>query len=244
MLPACRGRLDRDLFERKKVIRRINSFLRPLVIPILLVVSLSACALGRSVIEVTPPASAAIAGTAAVKITEVRDTRRFTVNPRDPSEPSLGEAAEINDPKITARAIGRKRGGFGAALGDVALPEGSTVAGLVRDAAQTALQDKGYRVVNETSPDYAAALPLALVVDRFWAWFTPGFFSVTATFKASVVMTGDPLIGGTPMSADGFASTSGLAVTESDWTDVVQRGLADLTARMRERIKAPAEIPH
>ncbi len=225
------------------MIGRFISSLRPIAVPILIAVTLSACALGRSVIEVTPPASAASSGTAAVKITEVRDTRRFTINPRDPSEPSLGEAAEINDPKITARAVGRKRGGFGAALGDVALPEGTTVAGLVRGAAQTALQDKGYRIVNETSPDYAAALPLALDIDQFWAWFTPGFFSVTATFKARVVMKGDPLIGAAPTTADGFASRSGLAVTEADWTDVVQKGLADLTARMSERIKAPAEIP-
>ena len=223
--------------------RRLISLLRPLAIPTLLAASLSACALGRSVIEVVPPASAASAGTAAVKVTEVRDLRRFTVNPRDPSEPSLGEAAEINDATITARAVGRKRGGFGAALGDVALPEGTTVAGLVRGAAQTALQDKGYRVVNESSPDYAAALPLALDIEQFWAWFTPGFVSVTASFKTRVVMKGDPLVGGAPTTVDGAAFHSDIAVTEAVWTEVVQKGLADLTTKMRERIKTPSEIP-
>ncbi len=222
--------------------RRLFSLVRPLAIPTLLAASLSACALGRSVIEVAPPASAASVGTAAVKVTEVRDLRRFTVNPRDPSEPSLGEAAEINDAKITSRAVGRKRGGFGAALGDVALPEGATVAGLVRGAAQAALQDKGYRIVDETSPDYAAALPLALDIEQFWSWFTPGFVSVTASFKSRVVMKGDPLVRNSREAVDAGATRSDIAVTEAVWTDVVQTGLADLVAKMKERIRTPSEI--
>jgi hypothetical protein len=155
----------------------------------------------------------------------------------------LGDAAEINDPKVIARAVGRKRGGFGAALGDVALPEGTTVAGLVRNATQTALQDKGYRVVNETSPDYAAALPLALDIEQFWAWFTPGFVSVTASFKTRVIMTGSPVFRNAREAIDAGANRSDIAVTEAVWTDVIQTGLADLVAKMRERIRDPSEIP-
>lgn len=222
--------------------------LRQLGVLVIVAVLLSACAIGRSVIEVSPPTSATSDGATAVKITavkitEVRDLRRFSVNPRDPSQPSLGDAAEINDPKVTSRAVGRKRGGFGAALGDVTLPEGTTVAGLVREAARTALQDKGYRIVGETSPDYAAALPLALDVEQFWAWFTPGFVSVTASFKTRVIMTGGPLIRSAREAVDAGASRSDIAVTEAVWTDVILTGLVDLVAKFKEKIRAPAEIP-
>ncbi|HJS31729.1 MAG TPA: flagellar biosynthesis protein [Alphaproteobacteria bacterium] len=227
--------------------RTLISTLQRLAVSTILAVVLSACAIGRSVIEVSPPASATSGGIAAVKIavkiTEVRDLRRFSINPRDPSQPSLGDAAEINDPKVTARAVGRKRGGFGAALGDVTVPEGTTVAGLVREAARTALQDKGYRIVGETSPDYAAALPLALDVEEFWAWFTPGFVSVTASFKTRVIMTGGPLVRSAREAVDAGASRSVIAVTEAVWTDVIQTGLVDLVAKMRERIRDPSEIP-
>lgn len=223
--------------------RRLISPLRRIAVLTILAMVLSACALGRSVIEVAPPASAVSAGSVAVKVTEVRDLRQFSVNPRDPSQPSLGDAAEINDPKVTARAVGRKRGGFGAALGDVALPEGTTVAGLVRNAMQTALQDKGYRVVNETSPDYTTALPLALDIEQFWAWFTPGFVSVTASFRTRVIMTGSPLVRSAREAIDAGANRSDIAVTEAVWTEVIQTGLADLVAKMKEKIRAPSEIP-
>ncbi len=225
------------------MICRLLTPLRLLALPILLGTALSACALGRSVVDIKAPASVAAAGETAVKITEVSDSRHFTVNPRDPSEPSLGDAAEINDPKITARAIGRKRGGFGGAFGDVVLPEGATVAGLVRDAAQTALQDEGYRIVSEGSPDYAGALPLALDVEQFWGWYTPGFASVDVSFKSRIIMTGDPLVGSGAANAEGFANySSSVGIFESDWAELVKNGLADLTAKMKQRIKAPSEI--
>ena len=123
------------------------------------------------------------------------------------------------------------------------MPEGTTVAGLVRNAMQTALQDKGFRVVNETSPDYAAALPLALDIEQFWAWFTPGFVSVTASFKTRVIMTGSPVLRSAREAIDAGANRSDIAVTEAVWTDVIQTGLADLVAKMRERIRDPSEIP-
>lgn len=217
--------------------------LKSIAIVALLGLTLSACALGRSEIDVKSPASMAAEGTTAVKITEVRDSRVFTAAPKDPSEPSLEKAAELDDPKITARAVGRKRGGFGAVLGDVVLPEGITVVGLVRDAAQAALQDKGYKVVDQSSPDYSSALPLALDIDKFWAWVSPGFTSVDVSFKSRIVMTGDPLVGAEPVSAEGFANySSGVGIFESDWTALIQKGLEDLAVKMKSRIKTPSEI--
>src|SRR5689334_551286 len=102
---------------------RITSLTRVLALPVLAALLASGCALGRSVIDVKAPARSAVASGPAVKIVEVRDIRRFEVDPGDPSQPSLGDAAEIKDAKITERAIGRKRGGFGNALGDLALPD-------------------------------------------------------------------------------------------------------------------------
>jgi hypothetical protein len=206
---------------------------------------LSACALDRSVLDVRAPDAAGAPPPAAgvAKIVEVRDRRSFEVNPSDPSRPSLGSADEIRDPAITARAIGRKRNTYGQALGDVVLPEGRTVAELVRDGARRALQDKGWAVVEPSSPDYARALPLALDVDQFWSWFTPGFAAITVRFVALVEMRGEQLVGATSSQAAATAQYEGLAATESVWTDVLTRGIAELTTRMRDRLRAPAEVP-
>ena len=101
-----------------------------------------------------------------------------------------------------------------------------------------ALQERGYAVVDPSSPNYAAALPLALDIEQFWAWFTPGFFEVTVEFKAAVDMRGDTLVGA-PATANGYATYGTAAVFESTWTYIVATGLDDLVAKMKEHIKAP-----
>jgi hypothetical protein len=226
--------------DRKDLARRAGARSRAMAVPILLGLALSACALGRSVVDVQTPTSRASTGPGLARISEVRDLRKFEAAPRDPSTPSLGDAGDINDPGITARAIARKRNSYGAALGDFLLPEGTTVADLVRRAAEKALQDAGYTVVDEKSPNYAKALPLALDVDQFWAWFTPGFFLPTVEFKSLVTMKGDALVGRDTAPASGTAAYDSVFMVESDWTETVEKGLADLSDKMRERIRPPA----
>jgi hypothetical protein len=221
-----------------------NAFrtIRTLAIPLLLGISLSACALGRSEIMVAPPASSATADTNApvVKIVNVRDLRQFSTNPRDPSEPSLGEAAEVNDPKLTARMVGRKRGGYGNAMGDVALAEGTTVSTLITGAAQTALQNKGYRVVGENSPDYGRALPLTLDIEQYWSWVADTFIAPKVNAKARIVMKGDP-VGSSPAIAEAQVTSADLP-TDAVWTRTNQTNVNELIAKMSEKIRPASEL--
>ena len=221
---------------------KTTSLVRVLALPALLALALSACAAGRSVIVVTPPAGAATDGKAFAKIMEVRDLRKFEASPSDAGTPSLGDASEINDKSITSRAVARKRGGFGLALGDVLLPEGQTVSGLVRGAAQKAFQEKGYTVVDETSPQYATALPLSIDIVEFWSWFSPGFFTVRIDFKSTLNITGDSVVGPSAPPVTSHVSNETQAVFESTWTDLVQRGVNDLSEKMKERIKSPSSV--
>jgi hypothetical protein len=122
--------------------------------------------------------------------------------PDDAGTPSLQNASDITDPGITARTVARKRGGFGAALGDILLPPGQSVAALVRAAAQKALADKGYAVVEAGSPLHGVAL-----------------------------------LGRDPTTVNSHVTHEGMAIFESDWKDLVQRGVEDLSQRIEERIK-------
>jgi hypothetical protein len=232
----------------------------------LLVPVLSACGAAQAIgiehqradapliVDIRPsPVAAATENKVFVKITEVRDLRKFDAHPSDLSTPSLFDA-EINNPRITSRAIARKRrASFSYAGGDIMLPEGSTVAALVRSTAQKALQDKGYAVVDETSPDYAAALPLALDIDQFWGWDTLIFADGdTIEFKSSVRMTGHELVGDNAPPAEGRTTleTSALSYGDSNWsstfertwTSVIEKGLADLAASMKAKIRPPHEL--
>lgn len=221
--------------------------------------SVSACATSRSVLPIAAPVSEQPKSGSFVKITEIRDLRQFSVNPSDPSMPSLGSAEEIQDPKITSRALGRKRNGYGMALGDVMLPETTSVTALVRDSAKKALQDKGYVVVDENSPDYARAAPLTMDVEQFWAWLGWGFTEFTFTFDTKIGMKGGGNVLATdPAMVQSQTVVKSIAGTESVWTRVIQTGVNEMAEQMKVHIKpasgaplvsqadplaAPAEVP-
>jgi hypothetical protein len=211
---------------------------------VFLLLMLSACAAGRSVLDIkSPQATASSDSRYLAKITEVRDIRRFETNPRDPSEPSLGSAEDIKNPAVTARAIGRKRGGFGNAFGDLALPEGSSVAGLVKSAATAALQKRGYRVVEEGSPEAARAFPLAIDIEQFWAWVNMGFVELTMSHATKVVLKSNDLVVPSNPTAVNAKFAKGVQVgTESNWSEVVNAGVSDLVQQIHAHIKAPSEL--
>ena len=133
-----------------------------------------------------------------------------------------------------ARKTGRS---FGAALGDILLPPGQSVAALVRAAAQKALADKGYAVVEVGSPHYATATPLGIDIVQFWSWFSPGFASVRIDFKGELALHGAGVLGRDPTTVTSHVSHDGMAIFESDWTDLVQRGVQDLSQRIEEKVK-------
>jgi hypothetical protein len=224
--------------------------LRKLAMPALLGLSLSACALGRDVVDISAPVSTATDSKAFVKIIDVKDDRHFEASPRDAGTPSLKDAADINDRNITAHAVARKRNGYGMALGDIVLPDSKTVASLAREAAQKALQDKGYALVNETSPHYADAKPLNIDITEFWAWIAPGFTSMTMEFKSTVTLTGDAIVGSGNNAASTHLTKGAIAAFESTWIDTIQRGVADLSDQIATKIKPagaiaqqPSEMP-
>ncbi len=215
---------------------RVASLLKGMAIAIALGSSLSACAIDRSVVEIKSPTSTAAPTKAIAKITEIRDLRQFETNSPQASMPSLGDANEVKDPKFTSRAIGRKRNGYGMAMGDVMLPENTTVTTLVRNAAARALQDKGYRVVDQASPEFNTAPSLAIDIEQFWAWVQLGFFEGAMNFEARTTLLG-PLVDQNPAAVNATSRKMVGAAFESYWIEVVQNGIEDLVEKMKARIK-------
>lgn len=198
---------------------------------------LAGCAAGRSVVPAGIDAGANPAQGAPVRLDEVTDARVFSASPPDPATPSLMNAGEIHDAAITRRAVGRKRGGFGNALGDVLLPEGQSVPQLVTVAVTRALRDSGYRVVSAGDADYAGAAPVKVRVDKFWSWFSPGFASVAVSFEGEI-----HLQGALPQIRDGRSASASVeermqAVMDSDWQAIVNQGLDKLVKATREILR-------
>jgi uncharacterized lipoprotein YajG len=159
---------------------------------LLISVILGGCATSRSEIRLSSP-EAAPAPKAATKgrtvvIRSVKDERVFEEAPKVASTPSLGfGGAQQASDEVKARAVGRKRGGFGKAMGDVLLENGQTVVGLVRDNLTTAFQQAGYQVANEGAAE-SAPLMVDVHIKQFWAWFQPGFWAISLNANIETIL--------------------------------------------------------
>jgi hypothetical protein len=205
----------------------------------MLVLLMTGCAATHSTFDVPIPQAQSTSANGFIKLTEVRDVRRFEAAPRNPSIPSLQNAAEIEDRAITSRAIARKRGGFGAALADILLPEGRTVEQLVREAVTKAVNENGYTVVDERSPEFGNALPLQIDIQQFWAWFTPGFFLLSVEFEGILVLKGEALIGSAERQVRAYGIVKGMVATDNEWQEVMRLGIADLIETVKASVKRP-----
>lgn len=192
------------------------------------VLALSGCATSRGVLDVEQQVDENPATGQAVTFVRVSDNREFEIAPPVPSTPSL-KGGEIGNPAITSRAIARKRGGFGQALGDILLPEGDTVAGLVQAALTDAFRDRGYRVVTESDPDFGDAIPLEVDIERFWGWFQPGFWQVKIHYESLIHVKGDvgPYADGKTYEKQTEISTS--MATGEVWLRAVSTNLDELS---------------
>lgn len=206
------------------------------LILIALVLAFSGCATNRGIVDLTVENVANPKTGDYVKIIKVTDNRKFELAPNSPSTPSL-KNGEIHDPAITSRAIARKRNGFGKALGDILLPEGKTVSGLVKDAVAASLKKAGYRVVEAGDSHYSQATPIEVQVETFWGWFTPGFWAVTLEFQSDVELKGN--IKGLKKSptVHGAAQVKTAMAATGSWVETFNQGLQDLIENIRKALK-------
>jgi uncharacterized lipoprotein YajG len=214
--------------------RRVHGWLVAVLVLVSGALFTGGCATSRGTLDIRVAASSNPAAGPAVKIMNVEDRREFQVNPRDPSIPSLKDD-DIKNPAITIRAIARKRNTYGQALGDILLPEGRSVADLTREAVTRAFRQAGYRVLGNDDP--APAQPVTVRIDQFWAWMTPGFWALTLEYEARVNVQGPVAPFQEGKTFRGYASQKGQVAASDDWTEIVNKGLEDLTARIGAEVR-------
>lgn len=196
------------------------------------------CATNRSALTlksstVTSANAVAKTGQTAV-IRLVKDNRVFEQAPKDPSIPSLGfEGATNATAELKAKAVGRKRNGFGKALGDVTLENGKTVDGVIRERLTLALEQAGY----EVKPEGQVASP-SLVVDvevkQFWSWIQMGFWALKVHTKIDT----DLNVAGAaaPINVSSHVEESRQVVTDGAWVSALSKGLDDYQVKVTDAL--------
>ena len=197
-------------------------------------VVLVGCASSRSEVGISTPskntqttttAAPAVPGQKQVYVRSVTDQRVFEAAPKDPSIPSLGfGGAAKATADVKARAMGRKRNGYGAAMGDVLLPEGQSVTLIVSQQLRTVLQDAGYHVV-EQAPTQPDALVVDVQIKEFWSWIQMGFWGAKVHNKISTELRIENAT--QPVVVRSAAVQSRQLVTDGAWKEIVELGLVD-----------------
>ena len=187
---------------------------------------LTGCATSRSEVKLggSDTANYAVTKSKVILIRSVTDERAFEQAPSDSSTPSLGgEGSNLASAETKARAIGRKRGGFGKALGDVLLENGQTVAGVVRENLTKALKQAGYRTTSNAAEAGSSPMIIDVRIKQFWAWVQPGFWAMTLNRN---ITTNLEISGGaSPTVVSVHEQDSRQMVTDSAWIEIVDRAL-------------------
>ena len=195
----------------------------------------SGCATNRGILDIRMTIPEDPASGRLVTIARVTDHRQFQVAPPEAWFPSLKEG-EITDKAITSRAIARKRGAFGKAIGDILLPEGRSVEDLVKEALTRSFREAGYRVIDQGTISQDKATPVEADIEQFWAWFRPGFAAVSLQFEAKVKITCDVPPFKTGETVRGYLLLHSQAATTLAWQNTINKGINAFVQEVKNRL--------
>lgn len=201
---------------------------------------LGGCATTRGVTHLAVPqpgATVTQSNAKVIVIDSVRDARTFEVDPRDPSIPSLKPGAKYAmNAAQRETAIGRKRGGFGKAMGDWVLDGGQTVNSVTRELVATSLRSVGYKVVDATASGPGAE-HVTVVINQFWAWFTPGFWtaSIEAKIETRLDFTGPA--GTRSVVANGYGRNQVQTGREANWQLAYDRAFKTYEVNLENAVR-------
>jgi hypothetical protein len=146
---------------------------------------LSGCVIGRRTVDAPMPQTAGTGGKGEFYLGSIEDNRVFLDDPGQPSTPSVDGDLDETPESVLVTLIGRQRNSYGMAMGDVALPEGETVMSRTRQLLEEGLRRRGYTLSdNPNAPDSAS-----VEIDRYWAWVTPGFFTISLESQIECTLT-------------------------------------------------------
>lgn len=205
-----------------------------LLIPLLSMALLGACATNRSYISLAvPDPGTVVSGDKVAVIESVTDQREFQEDPDEPSTPSLKKGKNYAlDAESRKSAIARKRNGYGMAIGDIQLQAPQTVETITRQLVAFGLQQRGYRVVEQGTTIPPDALRVRVGIMEFWAWLTPGMWAIDMEARLRTLLQ---LSGGADRQIEVAASGKKTAPTgrEDNWKQAYDRAFQDYLEKQK-----------
>lgn len=180
---------------------------------LLVLLACGGCVTGQRKIDLDVPTAQKIVDGSwgTVSIAPVVDKRHFENHPDEPSTPSIdGDVSRLSS-AMKNKMIGRQRNMWGKAMGDISLAS-QTVNSQARALVAEALKRRGYTVTDTASNNH-----VDVTLDKFWAWFTPGFWAVD--FEADVQADMDVSLNGrhSKFTVAGHGKNTGQVASDANW---------------------------
>lgn len=194
----------------------------------------SGCVTGRRMVDLPVSKAAPLVAPSkgTVAIGSIVDARHFENKPSDPSIPSINGDVTTLSADQRAAFIGRQRNTYGHAMGDIVLPSGDTVQARVKELLIEGFARHGYTVATDATGKDAADV----TIDQFWAWFTPGMWSVD--FEARVYCTFTVHRGQNTQTftVKGYGMNHGQVARDANWRQAYSRAFEDFLSKFDQEL--------
>jgi hypothetical protein len=210
-----------------------------LIILAILVISTAGCATNRGYLNIEVPTNTITTPNGKqVYIRSITDNRQFQDKPKSADIPSLGYGGvDKITPELKSRAIARKRNSYGKALGDIFLSEGQSVQNIIYEATRNALYSLGYEVVNDAKDAKSDAFIIDISIDKFWAWFMPGVWTISLKSEISTTNTISVPKSDSPIIIQASSRNFCQIANEANWRKTINMAVKDFIDKANLELK-------
>ncbi|MGC3990100.1 MAG: hypothetical protein QM796_10560 [Chthoniobacteraceae bacterium] len=194
--------------------------------------SLSGCVLGHRTVALSVKTGAMASTKGSVFLRPVSDERHFENGPDKPSTPSISGNVNAVSKDELGKYVGRQRNGYGHAMGDLVLPSGETVSGKMRELVKEAFARRGYAVGTSATSGNAAEVK----IDEFWAWTTPGLWSIGFDARISARFTVNHGGHTSTFTVLGTGGNNGQMGSTENWQETYEGAFDDFLAKLDKEL--------
>jgi hypothetical protein len=163
----------------------------------------------------------------------IKDARHFQNKPPAPSTPSIDGDVSTLTPETKATFIGRQRNGYGKAMGDITLPAGDSVVQRMQALIEEGLKRRGYALTKGKGEAGA----VSVVINEFWAWFTPGMWAVTFEARLDSAVTIKRAGASHTLNVKGHGTNNGQVASDANWQLAYKRAFDDFLVNFDREVE-------
>lgn len=231
---VCKGSVSATIHHALPSTNGIKTMKMHVSLVLALVLTAGGCVTGTRTIQTTvPETTSAVDARGTVFLGDIADKRSFEENASQADVPSVRGKLSETTPEQRAHLIGRQRNGFGKAMGDLELANNATVQQEIRRLLEAGFAARGYAVSNTPNAD----VKVTTGINKFWAWFRPGFWKIGFDTDIACDITVDGANGSRRLNVVGNGLNNGQIASDANWQLSLDRAYSDFLKNLNTALE-------